>query len=46
MRRISGLAEDRFEPLYWADRAAYDDGTLTGVAFWRSFLRRGRAAAG
>ena len=40
MRRISGVAEDRFEPLYWADRAAYDDGTLTGVAFWRSFLRR------
>ena len=40
MRRITGLAEERFEPRYWADRAAYDDGTLTGVAFWRNFLRK------
>jgi putative hydrolase of the HAD superfamily len=40
MRRITGLAEERFKPLYWADRTAYDEGTLTGVAFWRNFLRR------
>jgi len=40
MRRITGLAEERFEPLYWADRTAYDEGTLTGVAFWRNFLRK------
>jgi putative hydrolase of the HAD superfamily len=40
MRRISGLTEERFEPLYWADRAAYDEGKLTGVAFWQRILRR------
>lgn len=40
MRRITGLAEDRFEPFYWADRAAYDEGKLTGVAFWRNFMRK------
>ena len=40
MRRISGLAEDRFAPLYWADRNAYDEGTLTGIAFWRNFMRK------
>ena len=40
MRRISGLAEDRFAPLYWADRNAYDEGTLTGIAFWRNFMSK------
>lgn len=40
MLRVSGLNEERFEPLYWADRAAYDEGKLTGVTFWQSFLRK------
>lgn len=40
MLRISGLAEERFAPLYWADRVAYDEGKLTGVAFWQRFLRK------
>jgi putative hydrolase of the HAD superfamily len=37
--RITGLPLERFEPLYWADRHAYDEGKLTGIAFWQKFLR-------
>jgi putative hydrolase of the HAD superfamily len=37
--RITGLPMDRFEALYWADRHAYDEGKLTGIAFWQKFLR-------
>jgi putative hydrolase of the HAD superfamily len=36
--RITGLPEDRFESLYWADRAAYDEGKLTGLGFWQKIL--------
>lgn len=36
--RITGLPVDRFEDLYWADRHAYDEGKLTGVAFWQKLL--------
>ncbi len=35
--RISGLPLDRFETLYWANRHAYDEGRLTGMAFWQEF---------
>jgi len=37
--RITGLPQTRFESLYWADRHAYDEGKLTGIAFWQKFLR-------
>ncbi len=37
--RITGLPKERFESLYWADRPAYDEGKLTGIAYWRKFLR-------
>jgi putative hydrolase of the HAD superfamily len=37
--RITGLPEDRFEELYWADRHAYDEGKLTGLAFWKKLLQ-------
>ena len=36
--RITGLPHDRFEALYWADRHAYDEGKLSGPAFWKKFL--------
>jgi putative hydrolase of the HAD superfamily len=36
--RITGMSNDRFEPLYWADRHAYDEGKFTGLAFWHKFL--------
>lgn len=39
LMRITGLPEDRFEALYWADRHAYDEGKLTGITFWQKFLR-------
>jgi len=39
MVRITGLPVDRFESLYWADRHAYDEGKLSGIAFWQKFLR-------
>lgn len=38
MIRITGLPLERFETLYWADRHAYDEGKLSGVAFWQKFL--------
>ncbi len=37
--RITGLAPDRFEELYWGDRHAYDEGKLTGISFWQKFIR-------
>lgn len=37
MVRITGLPPGQFEKLYWADRHAYDEGKLTGVAFWQKF---------
>lgn len=39
MVRITGLPPARFETLYWADRHAYDEGKLSGIAFWQKFLR-------
>ena len=40
LMRISGLPLDRFEELYWTDRHAYDEGKLTGIAFWQRFVRQ------
>jgi len=37
--RISGLPLERFESLYWTNRHAYDEGKLTGIAFWQEFAR-------
>ena len=39
MVRITQLSEARFEQLYWLNRHAYDEGKLTGIAFWQQFLR-------
>lgn len=39
MVRITGLTVERFEGLYWADRHAYDEGKLSGIAFWLKLLR-------
>ena len=36
--RITGLPRARFESLYWADRHAYDEGKLTGLAFWQKLV--------
>ena len=37
--RITGLPQERFEEIYWANRHAYDEGKLTGIAFWQKFVR-------
>jgi putative hydrolase of the HAD superfamily len=37
--RITGLPEERFEPLYWANRPALDEGKLTGISYWQKLLR-------
>jgi putative hydrolase of the HAD superfamily len=39
MVRITGLPVERFESFYWADRLAYDQGTLSGIQFWKNFVR-------
>lgn len=39
MKRITGLPEERFARLFWADRPAYDEGKLTGITFWQNLLR-------
>ncbi len=39
MKRITGLPEERFAPLFWGDRQAYDEGKLTGITFWQKLLR-------
>jgi putative hydrolase of the HAD superfamily len=33
--RITGLQQERLEHFYWADRHAFDEGKLNGLAFWR-----------
>lgn len=37
--QITGLTKERFDSLYWNDRHAYDEGKLSGIAFWRKFTR-------
>ncbi len=46
MVRITGLPVEQFERLYWADRHAYDEGKLSGIAFWRQMVRDGNLALG
>lgn len=38
--RITGLPAAQLDPLYWADRHAFDEGTLTGETYWRGILRK------
>jgi len=36
--RITGLPAEKLDPLYWADRHAFDEGKLTGEAYWRDIV--------
>ena len=36
MRTVTGLSEEVLHREYWAHRHAYDRGTLTGEAYWRT----------
>jgi putative hydrolase of the HAD superfamily len=40
LMRITGLPAGKLDPLYWADRHAFDEGKLTGEAYWRDILRQ------
>ena len=44
--RLTGLPLDRFETHYWANRHAYDEGKLTGIAFWQKFLHEAGLSLG
>ncbi len=35
---ITGLTSAKLDKYYWADRHAYDEGKLTGLAFWQKIL--------
>ncbi len=37
---ITGLPAEKLDPLYWADRHAFDEGKLTGEAYWRDILHQ------
>lgn len=39
LERITGLSADRLDRFYWKDRHAYDEGKLTGLAFWSNIVR-------
>jgi putative hydrolase of the HAD superfamily len=36
--RVTGLDRARFDQLYWQNRHAYDEGSLTGMAYWQMLL--------
>jgi putative hydrolase of the HAD superfamily len=38
LMRITGLPAEQLDPLYWADRHAFDEGKLTGEIYWRDIL--------
>jgi putative hydrolase of the HAD superfamily len=40
LMRITDLPAEKLDPLYWADRHAFDEGKLTGEAYWRDILRK------
>ena len=42
--RITGLPADKLDDLYWADRPAFDDGRLSGLAYWQQFARQAELA--
>jgi putative hydrolase of the HAD superfamily len=41
MVRITGLSPEKFDSLYWADRLAFDAGSVTGKGFWQEIAQRG-----
>jgi putative hydrolase of the HAD superfamily len=46
LMRITGLPLEQFESLYWADRHAYDEGKLSGIAFWQKIVKDGNLSLG
>jgi putative hydrolase of the HAD superfamily len=44
--RITGLTAASLDNFYWANRAAYDEGKLTGLAFWQKLVREAGLSLG
>ncbi len=42
--RITGLPAEKLDALYWADRRAFDEGTLNGESYWQQLVREARLA--
>jgi putative hydrolase of the HAD superfamily len=40
LMRITGLPAAQLDPLYWADRHAFDEGKLTGQQCWQDIVRK------
>jgi putative hydrolase of the HAD superfamily len=40
LMRITGLSAEQLDPLYWADRHAFDEGKLPGETYWRDILHQ------
>ena len=40
LTRITGLPSDKLDALYWADRHAFDEGKLTGHAYWHAIVQQ------
>ena len=40
LMRITGLSADRLDALYWADRHAFDEGKLSGRAYWQGLVEK------
>ena len=38
--RITGLPAEKLDPLYWADRQAFDEGRLNGQTYWQGFVQK------
>jgi len=36
--RVTGLNRAQFDQLYWEERHAYDEGSLTGLDYWQKIL--------
>ena len=46
LHRLTSLSPERFEERYWVNRHAYDEGKLTGLAFWERFVREAGVVGG
>ena len=46
LHRLTSMSPERFEDHYWVNRHAYDEGKLTGLAFWERFVREAGVVGG
>jgi putative hydrolase of the HAD superfamily len=46
LHRLTSMSPERFEDHDWVNRHAYDEGKLTGLAFWERFVREAGVVGG